>query len=58
MKVLNILSCHFTLFVVPLAMSIAVIAPTKAADNKDDTQNAPVTIEATGFLEWDQNKGI
>jgi len=58
MKVLNILSCHFALFVVPLAMSIAVIAPSKAADNIDDAENAPVTIEASGFLEWDQNKGI
>lgn len=58
MKVLNFLSRHFALFALPFIMSPGLISIANAQDKKTETQNAPVTIEASDFLEWDQNKGL
>ena len=58
MKVLHILYRNFVLLAVPLAIIFGLTASAKAAEKQADTQNAPVTIEASDFLEWDQNKGM
>ncbi|MBT6123497.1 MAG: hypothetical protein HOH48_09040 [Candidatus Puniceispirillum sp.] len=58
MKVLKILSRNLALFALPLAINVGMTMTANAADKQADTQNAPVTIEASDFLEWDQNKGL
>jgi lipopolysaccharide export system protein LptA len=58
MTFLNILSRNFVFCAVPLVITAGLMATAKAADKLVDTQNAPITIEAAGFLEWDQNKGM
>ncbi|MDB2390978.1 hypothetical protein N9X12_07150 [Alphaproteobacteria bacterium] len=58
MTFLNILSRNFVFCAVPLVITAGLMATAKAADKLVDTQNAPITIEAASFLEWDQNKGM
>ncbi|ADE39489.1 LptA/OstA family protein [Candidatus Puniceispirillum marinum] len=58
MKVLNFLLRHFALFALLLVMSPGLLSIANAQDKQAETQTAPVTIEASDFLEWDQNKGL
>ena len=62
MKVLNVLSSNFAILALPLAINFDLVtianAAEKQTDNQAISQNAPVTIEASDFLEWDQNKGM
>ena len=58
MKVLNTIFRHLETCTLFLVVSLGFMVTAHAEDKQADAQNAPVTIEASKFLEWDQNKGL
>lgn len=58
MTILERLPYSIKLVTLLLAIMVGIANMANATDKDADSQNAPVTIEASAFLEWDQNKGL